>query len=75
MNTKKIRFQGLRRVYNVPSWSRFVAKGTAPKGATTLILPTLTTNPNRVVVELFGHQGGLALVIVGRALASPINNR
>jgi hypothetical protein len=57
MNTKKIRFQGLRRVYDVPSWSRFVPKGTAPKGAPTLILPTLTTNPDRVVVELFGHQG------------------
>jgi len=57
MNTEKIRFQGLQRVYDVPSWSRFVPKGTAPKGAPTLIFPTLTTNPNRVVVELFEHQG------------------
>ena len=51
-NKGKIRFQGLRRVYEVPSWSRLVPKGTAPKGAPTLILPILTTNPNRVVVEI-----------------------
>jgi len=55
MNTEKI--PGLRRVYDVPSWSRFVPKGNAPKGASTITLPTLTTNPNRVVVELFGWTG------------------
>jgi len=52
---KKIKFKGLWRVYDVPSWSRFVPKGTAPKGALTLILLSLNNNPNRVVVDLFEY--------------------
>jgi hypothetical protein len=54
-NIKKFKFQGLRRVYDVPSRSCFVPKGTAPKGAPTLILPNLTTNPNCAVVDLFEY--------------------
>ena len=39
---QKIRFEGLRRVYDVPSWSRIVPKGTLPRGPQTLTFP----NPN-----------------------------
>ena len=55
MNIKKSKFQGLRGVYDVPSWSRFVPEGTTPKGASTLILPNLTTSPNGMVVDLFEY--------------------
>jgi hypothetical protein len=68
-NIKKIKFQRLRRAYDVPSWSRIVHKGTAPKGA-----PNLTANPNRVVVKLYIFEGGLDLVIVGLDLTMPKKN-
>jgi hypothetical protein len=49
--------QGLQQVYDVSSWSRFVLKGAAPKGAPALILLAIITKPYHVVVELFGYQG------------------
>jgi hypothetical protein len=66
--SKKIKFQGLRRVQDVPSCSRFVPKGTAPKGPHN----TNPTHPNRVVVEISVFKRGLDLVKAGLYLTMPM---